>query len=121
MNVVENSDNSKPVNVLGTVYKLHIDNPKQNPKLSEIEGYCDTSIKDIAVDGSGSINDILSKYNQLETIQKLIRHEIVHAFLYESGLDVNSDWATNEELVDWIALQGVKLYKAWKAAGAVDE
>ncbi len=27
--------------------------------------------------------------------------------------------AHNEELVDWIAIQGPKLYKAWQEAGAV--
>lgn len=27
--------------------------------------------------------------------------------------------AKNEEMIDWIALQGVKIYDAWKAVGAV--
>ena len=29
------------------------------------------------------------------------------------------NWTQYEELVDWIALQGVKIYDAWKAVGAV--
>ena len=33
-----------------------------------------------------------------------LRHEIAHAFLHESGLSSNSEWAMNEEIVDWIAL-----------------
>lgn len=49
---------------------------------------------------------------------KLLRHEIVHAFLEESGLGCNSSetdcWARNEEMVDWIALQGPKFYKVWE-------
>ena len=48
-----------------------------------------------------------------------MRHEIIHAFLCESGLAENSDWATNEELVDWIAIQAPKLIKAWKDADAL--
>lgn len=41
-----------------------------------------------------------------------------------SGLNVNSlpcedGWATNEEMVDWIAIQGPKIFKAWKEAGAL--
>ncbi len=52
-----------------------------------------------------------------------LRHEIVHAFLGESGLSANSNesdaWARNEEMVDWFALQGPKIYKAWQEAGAV--
>lgn len=51
--------------------------------------------------------------------QKNIRHEIVHAFLFESGLAENSDWAQNEEMVDWVAKQGPKLLKAWQEAGAL--
>ena len=52
-----------------------------------------------------------------------LRHEIVHAFLGESGLSANSNetdaWARNEEMVDWIAIQGPKIWKAWKEVGAV--
>ena len=51
--------------------------------------------------------------------QKNHRHEIVHAFLFESGLAENSEWAQNEEMVDWIAKQGPKLIKAWQEAGAL--
>lgn len=47
-------------------------------------------------------------------------NEIVHAFLLESGLDENSEWARNEELVDWIAIQGPKIWKAWQEADAVE-
>ena len=47
------------------------------------------------------------------------RHEIVHAFFFESGLGCESDYAQNEELVDWIARQGPKLYRAWAEAGAL--
>lgn len=54
----------------------------------------------------------------------LLRHEIVHAFLDESGLSDGSfrydkAWSANEEMVDWIALQGMKIAKAWQDVGAV--
>ena len=63
-----------------------------------------------------------------ETIQQCmkqtLRHEIVHAFLCESGLADSAmqsqrGWAKNEEMVDWIAFQGPKIYKAWEEAGAI--
>lgn len=44
---------------------------------------------------------------------QVIRHEIVHAFLHESGLDSNTNWARNEEIVDWIAIQFPKLEKTF--------
>lgn len=113
-------DNEKQVNVLGVNYKLRLDNSETNLKLSELEGYCDTSTKEIAVNNY-SVARLLDKSKQSVVIKKIIRHEITHAFLYESGLDVNSEWATNEELIDWIAMQGLKLFKAWQEAGAIDE
>lgn len=61
----------------------------------------------------------LATVNILGTEYKIVRHEIVHAFLKESGLDCNSDWARNEEIVDWIALQGPKIMAAWTEAGCI--
>ena len=45
-----------------------------------------------------------------------IRHELVHAFAYESGLAENSPWAFNEEMTDWIAIQFPKMLKAFETA-----
>ena len=85
-------------------------------------GYCDTSLK-LCVARKytaaerrepGSLKD-LDAY-----MRKCMRHELVHAFLYESGLSINGNnapaWPTNEEMVDWMAIQGPKLYAAWTAA-----
>lgn len=60
----------------------------------------------------------------IECEKQNLRHEIVHAFLFESGLNDNSSvyksgWATNEEMVDWFALQGPKIYKAWQDANCL--
>lgn len=40
---------------------------------------------------------------------KVTRHEIIHAFLEESGLADNSEWARNEEMIDWFAIQLPKI------------
>jgi hypothetical protein len=32
----------------------------------------------------------------------------------------SDSWATNEEMVDWIAIQGPKIYSAWKDASALE-
>jgi hypothetical protein len=61
----------------------------------------------------------------IEIAQKqTLRHEIVHAFFNESGLSDSSaspanGWAKFEEMVDWIAIQGPKIYAAWHEAGAL--
>lgn len=66
-----------------------------------------------------------SESSRLSMEKETLRHEIVHAFLYESGLagsslGIENGWATNEEMVDWIAIQANKLIEAWKAAGCLD-
>lgn len=67
-------------------------------------------------------NQTKKTVNALE--KQVCRHEIVHAFLDESGLGANampatSSWAENEEMVDWFAIQGPKIYKAWEECGAL--
>lgn len=82
---------------------------KDYPILKDADGYADFTIKKIVV--KKLIQDGES-YENLELWQrKTLRHEIVHAFLYESGLWQNSfnDWARNEEMTDWIALQFEKI------------
>ena len=58
---------------------------------------------------------IREKKNLPEYKKAVIRHELTHAFLFESGLDTCS-WAQNEEMVDWIALQFPKLLQVFKEA-----
>ena len=98
------------VKILGTEYKIVMNaEEKDYPILKDADGYADFTIKKIVV--KKLIQDGES-YENLELWQrKTLRHEIVHAFLYESGLWQNSfnDWARNEEMTDWIALQFEKI------------
>lgn len=112
----------KVIDVLGTPYSLVISNESKDIKLKDMEGYCDNTIKRCVVDDySVNSEDYHRKSNLEGQMKKNIRHELTHAFLFESGLAENSDWAMCEEMVDWIAMQGLKLFKAWKEAGATDE
>jgi len=104
------------INVLGTEYTLIESNDKANPKLAAAgDGYCDTSTKECVVDEMAE-TDVYCKANLLLYKKSVIRHELIHAFLFESGLDVSSNWAKQEEMVDWIAIQFPKLLEAFKAA-----
>lgn len=111
----------REVDILGEKYSIVFTNEKDEPRLNGVDGFCDSSVKKIVVDDFSDLNNPLAKEDLSRQIKAVVRHEIVHAFLHESGLDGCSDWAANEELVDWIALQGLKFYKAWKEAGAVDD
>lgn len=108
--------NTMTVEVLGVPYKIIESNREEDNSLEESDGYCDYSTKKIVIDTfrnkPGSMED-LAKYKK-----KVIRHELIHAFLHESGLDANS-WAGNEEIVDWIAIQFLKLTEAFGKAEAL--
>ena len=52
-------------------------------------------------------------------MKKTLRHEIVHAFMFESGLGYNWEHGSigqEETVVDWIAIQLPKIYAAAEAA-----
>lgn len=108
------------VNVLGTDYTIVLVSDAEDKRLSNIDGFCDESASEIRVDNYESHRgDPHNKANLDKQIKKNIRHESIHAFLFECGLAENNPWAQNEELVDWIAIQGPKLWKAWQEADAV--
>lgn len=106
------------VNVLGTEYNLIESNEANDERLNGRDGYCDTSTKECVVDEMQGTEPGMKK-NLPEYKNAVKRHELIHAFLFESGLDICS-WAENEELVDWIAIQFPKMLKAFIEAGCVD-
>ena len=116
------------VTILGTEYEIikrkHDDDPKF--KCHSIDGYCDSLTKKIVHCDMTTFPGWENDPPEVITIaeKQTIRHEIVHAFFDESGLQESGNqfegsWATNEEMVDWIALQGPKIYEAWRNAGAL--
>ena len=115
------SDNKRSVDILGTQYDVITTNESENEKLKKCDGYCDNTVKKIVVNNFSEGIDEMQKADLVKQIKKNIRHEIVHAFLYESGLAENSDWAMCEEMVDWFAMQGLKIFKAWEEAGVTTE
>ncbi len=109
------------INILGTKYTIILNAlEKDYPKLRANDGYTDFSIKQIAVakfDRDESTIEDLDYYTK-----KVIRHEVIHAFLYESGLAENSTdrWALNEEMVDYFASQFEKMLDVFKELDAID-
>ena len=96
------------VKILGTEYEVIKDAEEEDyPQLKKCDGFTDFSIKRIVVanfDKDESSVDDIDWYKK-----KVLRHELVHAFIHESGLAENCDWARNEELTDWIAIQFEKI------------
>lgn len=112
------------VDILGTKYEILKGSVKKFPHLKNCDGYTDTSIKRIVVLDMQTVEKDESRIADLDYYAKKVkRHEITHAFMYESGLSVNSadteQWATNEEMIDWFAIQAPKMYKAFKDADCI--
>lgn len=106
------------VMVLGEVWYIKYKTPKEDSFLEECAGYTDTSTRVIIIrecnqDDPSTLCD-LNKY-----YREVIRHELIHAFLYECGLraDTNNDWAQNEEMVDFFAIQFPKFNKIFTDIG----
>ena len=118
------------VNILGTTYRIDVvkyDDDKIFERDS-CSGYCEIYRHRIVLCDLNTLDDTkeLPEEARDRAMRRTLRHEIVHAFLLESGLCDNglvfaSSWAANEEMVDWIAIQGPKLYEAWKSADALDD
>lgn len=101
------------VNILGEEYKVITEvSIEDDEYLKKVWAYCDSSVKKIVVSETkeeiGSLED-LKKFKDEAT-----RHEVIHAFLDESGLKENSNWARNEEMVDFFAIQFPKIIKVFK-------
>lgn len=113
----------KTVNILGTEYTIEHRKEEDDPKLADgIDGYCDTSVKLLVIcdfERDEHCKEDLQAYSL-----QVLRHEIIHAFIFESGLDSCSNqfgggWATNEEMIDWYAIQAPKIFKAFEDVGCI--
>lgn len=118
----------KTINILGTMYSISKKKYNDDPSFEQdsCDGYNLHYARKIV------ICDMTTyprwEHEPPETVaeaeRQILRHEIVHAFFNESGLRYNANtitgsWSVNEEMVDWIALQGPKIYAAWQAADAL--
>ena len=102
------------VKILGTEYEIISveetnDNLEKYPLLKDNSGYTDITTKQIYILKYKNTEDTFKNLDVL--YKKTLRHELIHAFLYESGLfnNSNGNWAKNEEVVDWIAIQFEKI------------
>lgn len=95
------------VNVLGTDYNVVAEERHENHLLKTYNGYCDPTAKEIIVVKDFDSDEV--EISRPEEVKKhILRHELTHAFLYESGLHEEC-WADNEEIVDWISMQFPKM------------
>lgn len=110
---------NKTVNILGTEYTIRFATENGYPNLKCNDGYTDTSSKEIIIDDMTIYEDDVSTKRNIKAYKnQVLRHEVVHAFLAESGIDGNGHstdhWEFNEEMVDWFAIQSPKIFKVFQ-------
>lgn len=103
---------TKKINILGTEYTVEIDNSLEK---TNADGLCKEYDKQITIRNVGSmLCDDDSTETKKKRFNEVLRHEVVHAFFSEAGLD---DYSSNEQLVNWIAIQFPKMQKLFVELG----
>ncbi len=102
------------INVLGTKYTVVEIDKQTDKRLCDCDGFCDKTTKEIVITTKTEDSD-LGNWEWYRA--KILRHEIIHAFFFESGLQENfqsKPWGIMETLVDWIAIQFPKMQKIFE-------
>ena len=115
----------KTVNILGTDYEIRFvdEFPEYLKEVGEsADGLCNRHDRDIFIKRCND-NDMTAAGRE-RCDRDTLRHEIIHAYLSESGLSANASrcygsWAENEEMVDWFAIQAPKIYQTFKEVGCL--
>ena len=115
--------NTMKIDILGTEYRIEIHKVSEDSYMEKkgLAGYCEEENKLIVVADMSEEKYFVGMGEKAQEIyrKKTLRHEIMHAFLNESGLSDSSNrfdgaWTKNEEMVDWLAIQAPKIFKVFQ-------
>lgn len=128
MNIPNRAD-IRYVYILGTEYRIEVHKISEDDYMREhaLSGYCceEDKIIVIADVSEEQYYQGMSCSAKQRYSNSTLRHEIVHAFLNESGLSdsanvISGSWAKNEEMVDWFAIQSPKIFSVYKDLGILE-
>ena len=105
----------KEIGILGTVYQLCVDDDGMDQQ--NADGVCRCYAKRIQVRPPGKMlcqdNDLEAKNSRF---REVLRHELIHAMFFESGL---GDYCDDETLVDWLAKMVPKMAELFQEEGCL--
>lgn len=111
----------RSVVIMGTEYTFLYTTAECDPELEGLIGLCDSILKVIKIEQAVFQDNHKDNTDRFAlAIFSVIRHEIIHAFFYECGLDGESEYAQNEELIDWIALKIPQITKTMQNIGVLE-
>ena len=103
----------REITILGELWTVKICKQSEDQYLRTCDGYTDKTLRTICIlaedrDLTGeTVSDFKAYMN------KVLRHEVIHAFLFESGLDgyacEETETGHPEMLIDWFAIQYPKI------------
>lgn len=101
------------IRILGTEYSV------EYKKMGDAnyDGICDSTSKEIAIR-----SDNVSGVGNMKELQKIsLRHEVIHAFMFESGLGFSwqhpEEFGHDETTVDWFARMYDKIKEVFEELG----
>lgn len=101
------------VNIMGNIWTIEEKAVCDDELLETADGYTDPSTKCIVI---RKISKDLKNWDAWR--KEVIRHELIHAFLFESGLGPNWEHSIlmghDETTIDWIAIQWPKIQCVFK-------
>jgi len=107
---------STTINILGTDYNFTESKEELDSRLENCDGYHDGYAKIICVNNDYNENHSSAIRNFPEFRNSVKRHEIIHAFLHESGL---TKYKEDELIVEWLAIQFPKMLSAFQKVDCV--
>lgn len=109
------------LNILGTKWKLKEVSRDTDPMFGTVDGFTDRSSRTMLV-ASESVCEPGAFMNWPEYLKSVKRHEIIHAFMIESGLAqemYHPPYGTDEQAVDFFAIQFPKMIEVFQKAEAL--
>lgn len=112
------------VNVLGTTYTLEEHTLEEDKRLYNKDGYFDyTTNECVVIKEIPKDREYPDEFNEVGDFEKykskVKRHELIHAFLKESGVG-DTYWGSSEDMVNWLAEQFPKMASAFLKANCLD-
>lgn len=108
------ASNTVWVDILGTRWAV----VSENFGNKDFDGLTDFTTRTIKVR-----NDNVQEFDNFKELYKrTVRHEVLHAFMIESGLDSNfnhPEYGHDETFVDWVAIQFPKILVAYSKLGVL--
>ena len=109
------------LNILGSKWKLKEVSRDSDPMFGTVDGYTDRSGKVMFV-AEDSTFEPGAFMNWPEYLKSVKRHEIIHAFMLESGLaqeTYHPAYGADEQAIDFFAIQFPKMLEVFQKADAI--